>query len=107
MQHAFVTWAFAADRFELREQVTPPYEFLLVIGGASAVLFVVAIGGLWRRQPWAPRLLILLALVDIVGEFIAQGTLFIKIVVSFIVALVLLVLAWRARGRYGVRGSSV
>lgn len=102
IQHAFVTWAFVSDRFGLREQVVPPYEFLLVIGGTSAVLFAVGIMGVWRRRRWAPPLLLVLALADIVGEFVAQGTVMIHIVLSFIVAWVVLVLAWRARRRYAV-----
>lgn len=101
-QHVFISWAFAAGRFDLRGQVVPPWEALFVIGSVSAVLFVVALPGIWRRQRWAPTLLIGLALVDIIGEFVAQGTLMIHIVVSFIVAPALLVLAWRARRRYEV-----
>jgi len=96
VQHVFVTWAFAADRFEMREQVVVPHEPLIVVGGISAVLFAVAAVGLWNHRRWAPPLLIGLALVDIVGEFIAQGTLIVQIVVSFIVAWALLGLAWRA-----------
>lgn len=95
VQHVFVTWAFAADRFGIREQVVVPHEPLLVIGGVSAVLFAVAAVGVWRHRRWAPPLLIGLALVDIVGEFIAQGTLIVHIMVSFIVAWAIVVLAWR------------
>lgn len=105
IQHAFVTWGFAADRFELREQVAPPWEILMVSGGIVGVLFVVAVVALLRWEPWAPALLIGLALFDIVGEFVGQGTLMIEIVVSFLVAVVLLMLAVRARPRYE-RGTS-
>lgn len=100
VQHVFVTWAFASDRFDLRGDVTPPWQVLLVIGGISAALFALALVGLWRWRAWAPDLLIPLALVDIVGEFIAQGTLMIHVVLSFVVAWLVLVLAWRARPRY-------
>ncbi len=48
VQHAFVTWAFADNRFDLRDHMANPWEPLLVIGGASGVLFLVAMGGLWR-----------------------------------------------------------
>ena len=100
VQHVFITWAFAADRFELREQVVPPWEVLLVAGGVVAVLFVVAVVGLLRWQPWAPQLLVGLAVFDIVGEFVGQGTIMIEIVVSFLVAVALLILAVRALPRY-------
>ncbi len=100
IQHAFVTYWFASDRFELREQVVPPWEILLVLGGIVAVLFVVALVGLLRWEPWAPRLLVGLAVFDIVGEFVGQGTLMIDLVVSFVVAIALLILALRALPRY-------
>lgn len=101
VQHLFVTWAFATDRFDLRTQVIPPYEILLVVGGIAAILFGVAAVGVWWQQRWAAYLLIALAFVDIFGEFIAQGTVMVHIVVSFIVAWAVLLLAWRARRRYG------
>lgn len=100
VQHLFITWVFATDRFDLREQVVVPWEPLLVSGGVVALLFALAAWGVWRWRPWAPGLLVGLALFDIIGEFVAQGTLFIHIVVSFVVAVVLLPLAWRARPRY-------
>ncbi|MDO9444524.1 MAG: hypothetical protein Q7K37_04350 [Dehalococcoidia bacterium] len=100
VQHTFITWAFAANRFELRPQVVPPWEVLMVSGGVVAVLFAVAVFGLWRWRGWAPTLLVALALFDIGGEFVGQGTVVIEIVLSFIVAVVLLPLAWRARARY-------
>lgn len=100
VQHAFITWAFAADRFELREQVAPPWEVLMVSGGIVGVLFVVALVALIRWEPWAPSLLIGLALFDIVGEFVGQGTVIIDLVLSFLVAVALLILAVRALPRY-------
>lgn len=100
VQHTFVTWAFAANRFDLRTQVVPPWEVLMVSGGVVAVLFAVAAFGVWRWRSWAPTLLVALALFDIGGEFVGQGTVVIDLVVSFIVAVVLLPLAWRARPRY-------
>jgi hypothetical protein len=104
VQHTFITWAFAANRFDLRTQVVPPWEVLMVSGGVVAVLFAVAAFGLWRWRAWAPTLLIALALFDIGGEFVGQGTVMIDLVVSFIVAVVLLPLAWRARPRYEAYG---
>lgn len=106
VQHVFISWAFAADRFDLREQVVVPWEPLLVSGGVVAALFALGAWGVWRWRPWAPSLLVALALFDIVGEFVAQGTLFIHVVVSFLVAVVLLPLAWRARPRYASVGAA-
>lgn len=100
LQHAFITWAFAADRFGLREQVVPPWEVLMVSGGIVGVLFIVAVVALIRWEPWAPMLLVGLALFDIVGEFVGQGTVMIELVVSFLVAVALLILAARALPRY-------
>jgi hypothetical protein len=96
IQHTFVTWAFVADRFEIRESVEPDYRVLVVVGLAVGVLFAVALLGLVRASAWRYQLLVTLALVDIVGEFIAQGTVVINVVVSFIVAVVILVAAARA-----------
>jgi hypothetical protein len=45
------------------------------------------------QQKWATGLVILLALFDILGEFVAQGTIGIVITVSFLVAVILLILA--------------
>jgi len=106
IQHGFITWAFAADRFELREQVAPPWEILMVSGGIVGVLFIVGVVALARWEPWAPWLLIGLALFDIVGEFVGQGTVMIDLVVSFLVAVALLILAIRALPRYR-RGASL
>lgn len=106
VQHVFITWAFAADRFDLREQVAPPYEVLMWSGGAVAVLFAVAAWGAWLRRRWAATLLVALALFDIVGEFVGQGTLIIDLVVSFVVAWVVLLLALRARSRWAGEGAA-
>jgi hypothetical protein len=45
------------------------------------------------RRPWAINLIAALALFDIVGEFVAQGTIGIVITVSFLVAILVLILA--------------
>jgi hypothetical protein len=93
VQHAFVTWAFAANQFELREQVAVSYEVLMIVGGAAAVGFAGATAGLWQRRMWSIRVLVGLATLDFVGEFVAQGTVFIDITLSFVVAVTILLLA--------------
>ena len=97
IQHVAVTTAFALDFGGIRESVTPDYRLLMVVGAASAVLFAVSGFALVRRKPWAVGLIVALALVDILGEFVAQGTLMIVINVSFLVALALLILALFSR----------
>jgi hypothetical protein len=100
IQHTFVTWAFVADRFEIRESVELDYRVLAAAGLGVGALFGVALYALIGALAWRYRLLIALALVDIVGEFLAQGTLAITLMVSFIVALVILVVSAVAeRGR--------
>ncbi len=93
LQHIIVSWAFATDRFGIRDSVVVDYRWLTIIGGLIAVLFGVALVGLVRRRYWSLTLLIVLALADIVGEFIAQGTFGIVITVSFVVAIAILIIS--------------
>jgi hypothetical protein len=101
IQHIVVTLAFASDAGGIRATVALPYQILMVTGAALAVCFALALWWLWRRDPWARGLTITLALIDIVGEFLAQGTLLITITISFLVACALLLLAllYRQRSR--------
>jgi hypothetical protein len=94
-QHCFVTAAFLLNLGGIRSTVAINPWILAVAGAIVAVLFAIALWALFARRPWAPRLLIGLALVDIGGEFIAQGRLSITINISFIVAILLLVLSMR------------
>lgn len=94
IQHVFVTLAFIFDFSGIRATVAVDYNYLLYSGAAIALLFVLALWGLLKNRRWGLNLVIVLALCDIVGEFIAQGGLFITINVSFIVAIALLVWVW-------------
>jgi hypothetical protein len=69
------------------------YRFFLVAGAFEALLFAVGGWGVLRKKSWARWLLLVLALMDIVGELLAQGTLMITIDVSILVAVILLVVS--------------
>ena len=108
VQHAFVTWAFAADQFGIRESVAVDYRWLTVLGAIAGVLFGIALAGHLTGRRWAAWLALALAAFDIVGEFVAQGTITIQVNVSFIVAIIVLLIAWtelrRNRPRVGKPG---
>ena len=99
IQHMFVSYAFAVDLAGIRATVAVDYRLLLVSGFIVGWLFLINIPFLWRQVRGAFYLLFGLAMFDIVGEFVAQGTLFIDMMLSFMVALaiVLILLAYRTR----------
>ncbi len=99
IQHMFVSYAFAVDLAGIRATVAVDYRLLLVSGFIVGWLFLINIPFLWRQVRGSFYLLFALALFDIVGEFIAQGTLFIDMMLSFMFALaiVLILLAYRKR----------
>ena len=104
IQHAVVSWALAGDVASIRDTVVVDYRVLLVAGAAIGIGFAVGGIALVRRRAWSLPLLATLASIDIVGEFVAQGTISITLTVSLLVALVVVVLAihlWRA----GVAGN--
>jgi hypothetical protein len=92
IQHAAVTIAFAFDLLYLRTSVAADYRWFLFAGAALTILFALCVWGLWRRTPWVGVAIAILAVVDIVGEFLAQGTLLITVNVSFLAAIALLLL---------------
>lgn len=95
IQHAVVTWSFYTDFGDIRSIVSTDYRIFMISGGIIGVLFVIASWGLWNEKEWSVPLVGCLALFDIIGEFIAQNELFITITVSFIVAIILLILCYR------------
>ena len=99
IQHMFVSYAFAVDLAGIRATVAVDYRLLFVSGFIVGWLFLINIPFLWRQVRGSFYLLFGLAMFDIVGEFIAQGMLFIDIMLSFMVALaiVLILLAYRKR----------
>jgi deazaflavin-dependent oxidoreductase (nitroreductase family) len=93
IQHCIVTLAFSFNWAGIRSTVAVPPSVLLVLGAIVAGLFGLSLWGIVTQRRWAINLVIALAIFDIIGEFVAQGTLSIVVTVSFLVAIVLLVLA--------------
>ncbi len=92
LQHGFVTAAFYFNLGDVRSTVSVPYVWLMVTGACIGILFVVALMALLRKKEWALPLIVVLAVVDIVGEFLAQEKVSITVTVSFMVAWILIVL---------------
>ena len=93
IQHVVVTFALYFNWKDIASTVAVSPTVLMVAGAIVAVLFAIALWGMLTKKPWTIKLIIALALFDIVGEFVAQGRIDIMINVSFIVATLLLVLA--------------
>lgn len=93
IQHIFVTLAFFFNWTNIASTVVVSPMILMILGAIVAVLFVLSLWGMIKKQFWAVNLVIALALFDIVGEFVAQGKIGISITWSSLVATFLLVLA--------------
>ena len=92
IQHFFVTFAFYFNWGDIASTVVVSPTVLMVLGAFVAVLFALALWGMIMRRLWAITLVIFLAFFDIIGEFVAQGRFGIVIPVSFLVAVLLLIL---------------
>jgi hypothetical protein len=98
VQHIVVTLAFYFNWAGIASTVVVNPSLLMILGAVVAVLFALSLWGLLMQRTWAINLVTALALFDILGEFVAQGTLMITMTVSFLVATILLVLAlWYRR----------
>jgi len=93
IQHVVVTLAFYFNWKDIVSTVVVSSGVLMILGAIAAVLFVLSLWGMVRKQPWAINLILALAMFDIIGEFVAQGKIGIVITVSFIIATLLLILA--------------
>lgn len=91
VQHLFVTYAFAIDLGGIRDSVVIHHAPLMMVGFVVGLLFAVSARLQYRNDRRGYLLLLYLALFDFVGEFVAQGTLAIEIVVSIVVAAIILV----------------
>lgn len=102
IQHIVVSVSFVYDIGDIRSTVAVDYRILTTSGIVLAFLFMIAFWGTIRRRKWRITLVAALALFDIIGEFIAQGTIFITITVSVLVAIVLLILSYLEHRRYSI-----
>jgi hypothetical protein len=100
IQHIVVTLAFANNWGDIRSQVAVNPDALMYSGAVVAALFAVCFWGMLVKKRWAINLALALALFDIIGEFVAQGTLAIDTTISFIVAVILLVLTLLLRRQW-------
>lgn len=101
IQHLLVTLAFYFNWGDIGSTVVVSTTVLMVLGAIVAILFAICVWGLVTKQAWSLDLLTGLAVFDLLGEFVAQGTLAIKIPVSFLVAALLLVLCLVYRRQMG------
>jgi hypothetical protein len=76
----------------IRSSVSVNGDLLMISGAMVAILFMLSLWGMISEKNWAINLVIVLSLIDIIGEFIAQGKMDIMITVSFIVAIIMFVL---------------
>ena len=101
IQHMFVTYALYANVGGIRESVVVNYRILIVSGFIVGILFLASIPLVLQKKRAGFYLLLFLGLFDLIGEFIAQGTVFIKIPLSFIVASLIVILLIYGRGQFG------
>lgn len=97
IQHAVVTLAFYFNWTDIASTVAVSPTVLMIFGAIVAVLFCLSLWGMVMKPKWMINLVIALALFDIVGEFVAQGRIGIVITLSFLVAIMLLILAMTYR----------
>lgn len=71
----------------------------MILGLVIALLFAVSLLGLIKHSNGTGSLVMALALFNIVGEFVAQGRILILITLSFVVAIMLLILGLSYRQR--------
>jgi uncharacterized membrane protein (UPF0136 family) len=104
VQHVIVSLSLLYDIGGIRSTVAVDYEVLLVSGAVAAILFAVALSASVQKKRWGLYLLAFLAVFDVIGEFIAQGTVLVTINISIVVAIILLLLCYlelRARNENG------
>ena len=106
VQHITVTLAFYFNWSDIASTVVVSPLFLMRAGAIVALLFMLGLWGLLKKQAWSINLLIFLALFDILGEFVAQGKIAIELNVSFLAATLLLILSLLYRSQMRKAGST-
>lgn len=105
VQHMVVTYALVANVAGIRDTLAVDAGFLAVSGLVVGLLFAVAGVALAQGRRWAAGGLLALALFDVVGEFVAQGTFEVRITLSLVAAAaIVLLLALGRRGLVGAAG---
>jgi len=66
----------------------------MISGAIVAALFTIALWGTIKNRKWGIILTAGSAILDIIGEFIAQGTILITITISILIAIILLILCY-------------
>jgi hypothetical protein len=92
VQHMYVTYGFIVNLGGIRLAVSLDYRIFLISGFLVGLLFLLAFILLFRGNRLSLTLLFYLALFDFLGEFVAQGKVFITITVSFLVAALILIM---------------
>jgi hypothetical protein len=91
LQHIVVTLAFYFNWQDIGSTVVVSPTILMISGALIAILFMVSLWGLLKKQTWAINLLTALAIFDLLGEFVAQGRIDITMTISFLAAALLLI----------------
>ena len=95
IQHLFVTYAFFKDISGIRSDMAFDYRYFMYMGLIIVVLFGLAFYGLYKEEKWGITLVFSMGWVDFIGEFIGQGGWLKFIPVSFIVAIIIIILSYR------------
>lgn len=102
VQHMVVTYGLVTDVSGVRSRVAADPRWLAGAGFVVGVLFLACAVGMLRARRWSAYGLLALALFDVAGEYVAQGTLAVQITLSFVVAwLIVLVVVAGRRALFG------
>lgn len=95
VQHLFVTYAFFKNISSIRSDMAFDYRYFMYVGLIIALLFAVAFYGLLKQEIWGHKLAFTMGWVDFFGEFVGQGGALNFIPLSFIVAIIIIILSYR------------
>jgi len=92
VQHIYVTYAFATDIDTIRTDVVFDYRIFMYSGMIIALGFFFSAYGILKEQKWSLNLLWILGWTDFVGEFIAQGGRLQFVPLSYLLAIVIIII---------------